>query len=279
MRKAKKILTYFSYLFAIGLGFATWKWKNVEAAVALALAIVTWLVGRSLELRTAIDDLNEKFERSQELTRLEGRIVSWGQRDDLIERRYREIHAELNMLASGSYYVRGLEQVYRDDIRHINRLQHGETLRSSCPISTKSVSALDQVQDDNYLNSMKAHADASERGVKVKRLYIFSDEKFVTPDLLRHLNEIPRSKNEIRVIFREKLEEKKFDYVVFGNHTVSSGDVDFMSGLCDGTRVSRDSDEVKDAIHKFDDVWNTAIDVDKLTKKLAYARFTPPVAD
>jgi len=279
MRKAKKILTYFSYLFAVGLAYVMWKWSDVEASVALALAIVAWLVGRSLDLRTAIDDLDAKFDRNQELARLEGRIVRWGDKDDFIERRYREILVELNMLAAGSYYVYGLEQVYRDDIRHINRLQSGETLRSSCPISTKSVSALDQVQDPNYLNSMGAHAEASERGVQVKRLYIFSDEKFVTPDLLRHLNEIPRSKNEIRVVFREKLEEKQFDYVVFGDHTVSSGNVDFLSGLCASTRVSRDPIEVKDAIHKFDNVWNTAMDVEKLTKQLAYGRVGRPEPD
>jgi hypothetical protein len=106
---------------------------------------------------------------------------------------------------------------------------------------------------------MHEHKEASKRGVAVMRLYFFRSIDMFPAEMLKHLKEIPDENHEVRVVFRDKLPtDTDIDFLVFGDHTVSMGVLNVVTGICKGTRVAQNRNEVRAAISRFDAVWDFA---------------------
>ncbi len=251
-------------------GFAAWIWPSQNVLIALILSLVTAIIGQCIDLRINSGSVEAKLDQIAPIAALEQRIAERCEKDPLLRARHQALMDEIHELADGGYTVHGLEDVYADDIRQIRKLQKGEKLRSSCPIANTSVEGtLEQIRDRNYIRSMSEHIKASKRGVSVMRLYFFRSTDMFSDEMMAHLQEIPAENHEVRVIFRDKLPtDTDIDFLVFGDHTVSMGMLNIVTGICKGTRVTQRRNDVDAAIARFDAVWDFALSLKEVAGEL-----------
>jgi hypothetical protein len=261
MREIIKYLPYFGYFVSLIAGIiAAIFGSDTIITLAIILALMGILFSQSLDIRSLIQDTKDQIEKESPWLDMVQKIQNEWKHDQSAHLRYLALVSELREMAGGIFTVHSLAEVYRDDMRRIGRLRKGEVLRSSCPITTASAEEVRrQISDHNYLGTLREHAAASKRGVEVRRLYLLRNREDLSPELLAHLRSIPNAEHQIRIIFREKKDRAlNFDFLVFGDHTVSTGIIDVDTGVCDGTRITCNVVAVKSAIEQFDIVWNVA---------------------
>lgn len=104
------------------------------------------------------------------LLHLENRIMSSG--DKVFITKYNQYLASAEELARGHYVIESLDVIYLDDINHIELLQNGDTVYSTCPFIYESGKVEDFFSRTSYQSLCDAYIRAADRGVKIERVFI-----------------------------------------------------------------------------------------------------------
>ena len=165
----------------------------------------------------------------------------------------------------GEYEISGLEEVYRDDIKHIEQLKEGDLLYSICPIY---VNPVEQIKTKLFQRSIMAHENARKRGVNVKRVYIFGSQaqhEQIQHELIRQANIF-----EVYIVNKNDPEFANLfpggipDFLLFNTHKASIGRV--SEGSVGSTRVTSDKSKIDQHFSKFDKLIQQSVKIDLSNK-------------
>lgn len=227
---------------------------SIAVLAALLIAMIGAVITLVLDQRVKLAELENLATERNTAALLEAEIDRLARVDGTFRTKYAELQSEMADLARGIYRIRTLTSVYQDDIRTIDRLRAGEVLLSTCPITPSSgAEAIRQVTDPAYTESIRAHVDAAERGVRVTRIYLLRDlQLFLHAALARHLVELEQSGVDVRVILRdETILDGQFDFLVFGSDKVSVGVAEPGAGTVSGAIVYTDPTTVQSYVEEY----------------------------
>lgn len=217
--------------------------ESVAVLSTLLIALTGLTLTLILDQRVKLGDIERLATQINAEASIETEISRLSKVDEYFNVKYAELKSEMADLARGTYQIRTLTSLYQDDIRSISRLRSGEILLSTCPVTPASeAEAVRQLTSPAYRESMRAHLDAVNRGVKVTRIYLIRDMLFsLHPPIAQHLTELEDAHMDVRVILRDQvILDGQFDFLVFGNSKVSVGVAEPGAGAVSGAIVYTD---------------------------------------
>jgi hypothetical protein len=222
--------------------------NSVSILAALLIALTGLALTLILDQRVKLGDVERLVTQASVEASIETEISRLSKVDDFFNVKYAELKTEMADLARGIYQIRTLTSLYQDDIRSITRLRSGETLLSTCPVTPASkAEAVGQITSPAYQESMRAHLEAVNRGVKVTRIYLIRDITFfLNPPITHHLTELEKAGMDVRVILRDQvILDSQFDFLVFGSNKVSVGVAEPGAGTVSGAIVYTDATTIR----------------------------------
>lgn len=236
------------------------------ALVGIAITLIVEVIQRLSELE---DRLANRLSAIEKLASTEGvspatdkRVLEWTKRDGSLALHYSTFKQELDRMTRGTYSLRSLEEVFRDDVASISGLRSGDTLRSTCPMPPDVQAALAYVKTRNYLATIAAHEQAAARGVTVVRIYEFKDRTvFNDPTINQHICDLAQ-KFQVRALFRSEARiVDDWDFLVFGHKKVSVGEIDPDESTPMAAEVHFDPAVVQKYISNYDGLVQISVSV------------------
>jgi len=234
---------------------------------SLLVALIGIGISVSIDSRDLLGKLTRLFDIEIANRTMEDRIKKFGKYEPMLISRFDEIQNELDLMSHGKCRLQNLNAVYDDDILSIKKLGKGDQLLSTCPVSSVSDDdRMRQINDPRYLASIESHTTASRKGVHVNRLYLFRNKIDLGPDeLVSHLKSLGRSRMTIKIAFRDELDiPANFDFVIFGSHKVSIGEIDGDTGVVQSGLIDVDDNTVKEYTQKYNAIFYLCKTIDEM---------------
>ena len=229
--------------------------ESVAVLSVLLIALMGLTLTLILDQRVKLSEIERSLTTANADASVAAEIARLSKIDDAFSGKYAELKSEMADLARGTYQIRTLTGLYQDDIRSIGRLRSGETLLSTCPVTpTSEVEAVRQLTSPAYRESMRAHTEALNRGVKVTRIYLIRDMAlFLHAPIIQHLTELKAAQMDVRVILRDQvILDGQFDFLVFGTSKVSVGVAEPGAGTVSGAIVYTDETAIRRYIAEYE---------------------------
>ncbi len=262
-------------LVSIGVGFGTSVIPEIPFYINIVFGLLTEIVVLILALIIFVKD---HFDGQKRLLidanlLVEATDYVATKRDPNYQNLLFSLKSKLKELAVGDYVISDLPSVYIDDEIAMGSLKKDDTLLSMCPVSSDAEKVRHQFTNKSFKSSMQWHYKMKEKGVEVKRIYIFQ-EKCILDQVDKCREHICRAneKISIKIVFLDdpRFEDAKIfphDVIIFGENKVSVGKIGPNSSV-DGADVFGSREQIKIYKRKYQQLERLAETYEEATKSL-----------
>ena len=129
----------FSYVFANheNSGIFSILISLITQIIVLILALIQGHENTLQKLETNNLELLDEFKRNSFFLKIQENILKLN--DPVFMKKFEDVIWILKKLSWGEYSINNIDEIYMDDILHINQLEKGDKLYSTCPMSNKDV--------------------------------------------------------------------------------------------------------------------------------------------